>query len=230
MFSNGILLILTLIPLRLSICWFFLRITFARWQRYTVYCIAAICMIVQIMNVFWTTIFYCNPIRMYWDTTITYGSCVSNHTLSTLYYLQYSTDTVSDWTLSILPMYFIIKANMNIRVKVITLCLTSIGIVASISSILCIVFTPQVVNTEDYVYTSYHFFAIQPIEPFVGILATSYATFRPLFRRLLEVYHTRTRSTTVGGSKAHQSTVEDLERHRTLGEPEDQDFNLHNAC
>lgn len=64
--------------------------------------------------------------------------------------------------------------------------LLGMGIFASAAGIGAVVINPTAADTGDYTYTAFGLFVTQGLEPFIGLLAASFATYRPLFRSLGE--------------------------------------------
>lgn len=65
--------------------------------------------------------------------------------------------------------------------------LLGMGIFASAAAVAMIVINPSAADTGNYTYTAYGVFLAQGLEPFIGLLAASFSTYRPLFRSLGEV-------------------------------------------
>lgn len=159
-----------------------LRITQIRWQRRTIYGVAIITTIFNLIVLIRVNILYCNPISYYWSPNIVYGTCLSDSTLHKVLYTQYSIATVADWVTSLLPIFILRDWKTDQRAKMVTYGLLGMGILASGASIACIVLNPVATNSGDYTYTAYKIYMAQLTEPWLGILAAWFATYRPLFR------------------------------------------------
>ena len=99
-------------------------------------------------------------------------------------YLQYATAIAADWITSFLPVFILRAWTNDKRAKRVTYGLLGMGVLASGASIAAIVLNPMAANNADYTFNAYNIFVAQKSEPFIGILAASFATYRPLFRWL----------------------------------------------
>lgn len=81
------------------------------------------------------------------------------------------------------------------------------GIFASGVAIAMIVVNPTAADTGDYTYTAYAVFVCQGLEPFVGMLAASFSTYRPLFRSIGEVVSRKRQGGSTTGSSSSSTKV-----------------------
>ena len=174
---------MSIIALRLSVCMLFLRITQVPWQRQTIYGIAIVTTIVNLVILLRFNILYCSPVSYYWDSSvIESGTCVSPPTLRIVLYIQYSTATLADWATSFLPIFILKDWTADVSAKRAIYALLGMGTLASGASIAAIILNPTASDTGDYTFSAYKIFIAQITEPFIGILAASFATYRPLFQ------------------------------------------------
>ena len=73
---------------------------------------------------------------------------------------------------------------MSKKTKALTCCLLGLGIFASAASFAVVILSKAHDTSIDYFYNSYPIFVSQMSEPFIGMIAASFATYRPLFRIL----------------------------------------------
>jgi hypothetical protein len=212
MYANGIFFSLCIISLRLSVCALFLRITPVPWQRGILYSVAIITTIINTTNLFVENIFCCTPVPYYWNEYLypDSGSCLSNTLNQNFLYAQYSISIAADWVTSLLPLLVLKNLTMDKKTKFLTCCLLGMGIFASGAGIAAIVVTPTANDSDDYAYSSYPIYVTQIVEPFVGTLAISFATYRPLFKSLGSFKENFSRY----GKRGYRPT-EELEESRT---------------
>jgi len=191
MYVEGIFVYTCLIALRISLCSFFLRITIIQWQRRCLYVVAIVTTTINTLNLFRVNIFYCYPVANYWnvDPDFDGGTCLTAYAENSLLCAQYAISVAADLTTSFLPLLLLKDSRLDKRLKFITCSLLSLGIIASGASIAAIVLTTSYNDGSDYYYTSVPIFLAQVAEPFLGITASSFATYRPLLRSLSTTLH-----------------------------------------
>jgi len=184
MYIGGIFTYTCIIALRLSLCLLFLRITTVLWQRWSLYGVAIVTTFINSINLFRLNIFYCYPVQYYWEESLDYpaSACVSATTEDRLFYAQYSISIAADWATSFLPLFILKNSKMSTKAKVLTCCLLGLGIFASGASFAVVILSKAHDTSIDYFYNSYPIFVSQMSEPFIGMIAASLATYRPLLR------------------------------------------------
>lgn len=176
---------LSIIALRLSFCWLFLRIALLGWQKYFIYVIAITTTIINLFNLFRLNIFFCNPVPAFWNYSFyPNAKCLSAHTTIILFYLQYSVAVAADFATSILPLFLLKGSTMDMKTRFLTCCLLGMGIFASGAAITVIVKASTFADAGDYTSSALSITTAIFAEPFIGIIAASFATLRPLFKRL----------------------------------------------
>ncbi|KAF2091036.1 hypothetical protein K490DRAFT_19978, partial [Saccharata proteae CBS 121410] len=173
---------------RLSVCWFYLRITIAPWQTWLVRTLALINILYSIAY-FFVLLFQCSPVSYYWTRARQYagevgppGTCIPSAAVLGVTYGHSGIAIASDWTLNTLPLFIIGKSGLNIRTKVSVLLLLGMGLVASIGSIVRCTTIWTIQRNADFTHTSAPIAIWSCVEISIGILAANIATYRPLFR------------------------------------------------
>jgi hypothetical protein len=92
---------------------------------------------------------------------------------------------VSDWTLSLLPVLLLKDVAMRTPLKVAVMLLLGLGFFASISSIIRFTSLPTLAHSSDYLVTPLPVIFWSGVEATAGIVAINVATFKPLFKSLM---------------------------------------------
>ncbi|KAF2090667.1 hypothetical protein K490DRAFT_61990 [Saccharata proteae CBS 121410] len=171
---------------KLSVSFFYLRITNLKWQRKIIYVLA-------VVNVLYSTgyfillIFQCTPVSYLWTRFVGgKGTCLSNDVVINTSYAHNAMSLVSDWTLAILPIFLIKGSSLNLRTKVIVILLLGLGAFASIASLIRMTKLRALSDSLDYTYTSIPIIFWSALEAVISILVANLATYRPLFQSLIK--------------------------------------------
>ncbi|KAG9692055.1 NADH-ubiquinone oxidoreductase, partial [Aureobasidium melanogenum] len=177
--------VLSVIFLKISLAFFYLRIIVQRWQKIVI-CIAATTMTLYGLGYGFLYVFRCGPNveqqLVYWAE----GKCIPDHTLLVMTYVFGSLDTLTDFIYAFLPIYILWNSNMPMGMKLTAGFLLCMG---SVSSICALVRVATLSNLK--FDTAFFKQAVQTglwsiIEPGLAIVATSLAACRPLWRKVFE--------------------------------------------
>jgi hypothetical protein len=176
---------LTMIALKLSLASFFLRIIVEQWQRRFVYVVAIICTSYGI-GYFFFACFHCGIWgngEAYWLKRIE-GRCASNAAILGTGYTFAIITAVSDFTLAMLPIPLVWKAQIRPREKLIVSGILALATVGSIASMVRIKWIPVLAQQNLAIWENVLLLGISSvIELGLGILAGSLCTLRPLLRK-----------------------------------------------
>lgn len=114
--------------IKASACFFLLRIAVKRRHIYTIY---GTLMVLLTFTIFYTTytIFSCRPVAYFWtQVTGASGSCLSTSSVEAANYVHAVMCIVTDWTLSILPIFMVWDLQMSYRTKVSVVIILGLGI------------------------------------------------------------------------------------------------------
>ncbi|KAH8198109.1 hypothetical protein TruAng_007730 [Truncatella angustata] len=195
--------ILTSVFLKFTVGIFLLRICSHRWQTTVIWAVLAIVSMFNIVYLF-IAISQCQPVDYFWNRVSSLGakgSCVSKELASGSTYAATAVNAFADWTLGLLPIALVWNLELNSRTKWSIAGILALGIIASTATIVRIPYVWQLTHSIDFLYVFTDFTIWSTVENGVGIIASSIATLRPLFRKALDM--TVRRSTTTALPPPH---------------------------
>lgn len=118
----------TMITSKISIGFFFLRVTVHRVHAWIIYGVVTTSIVAGIAF-FFVCLFQCNPISDFWNRYVdaAVGSCLNVQIVIGLFYLYTACNIVADFTLAILPVFLIRGLNMDRRTKILLVPLLGMG-------------------------------------------------------------------------------------------------------
>ncbi|CAI6336321.1 unnamed protein product [Periconia digitata] len=180
---SEIFYILTTTFLKTSLGLFFLRLLTKPWQRYlfnTILIVSA----VYGMFYFLTTVFVCgNPSRMA-DSFVGSDTCAPTAFTLATGYIYGIINVLADWTFTLVPILILIESDMDRRSKLSISIVIGFAAIGSISSIMRMVYLESLVFREGLTANSIKATIWATAEPGTGIVASSVAILRPLFRKI----------------------------------------------
>jgi hypothetical protein len=108
---------------KLSLLFFYLRLSCLRWFRLCVYASMFLVVGYNIALVF-PLMFACTPIKRNWDITITEGSCIDR---TLLYMASAVLNILNDLLLLVLPIPMVVKLQMPRAQKAGLICILGVG-------------------------------------------------------------------------------------------------------
>ncbi|KAF4472990.1 integral membrane [Fusarium agapanthi] len=133
-------IILTYIPLRiiskLTLCFFYYRLSPSVWYQYWVYFTGFLCS-ASLVGIWFSVLFTCKPIAAGWDVKMSVGATCINRL--TIYITQASFGCITDVMLLVLPIPTVIGLQMSPRQKLRLVGLFAIGSITLITSIVRLV-------------------------------------------------------------------------------------------
>ncbi|OTB06925.1 hypothetical protein M426DRAFT_34157, partial [Hypoxylon sp. CI-4A] len=162
---------------------FLLRICSATWQKVVICAALLLCFLYQTFFVFMAA-FQCRPVQYYWlrYTTEAEGTCWSNDFVMGATYAGAAINAVTDWVLGLLPIAIVKSLQLSTRSKVLVSCTLALGSIASTATIVRIPYIWQLTRTTDLMHDFTDLSIWSTIENGLGLVASSVATLRPLFR------------------------------------------------
>ncbi|KAI7332573.1 hypothetical protein KC315_g4598 [Hortaea werneckii] len=176
--------ILTTVIFKAALGLFYLRIVISRRLQHVVYVTMVISMTYGIAYLFFT-LFQCGEPRDLVGKRIG-GECVSNAALLGVGLSEGAVNATADWTLALLPIIPLRKANMPRPAKLSASFVILAGAAGSVCSVVRLPFITDYSPDNDFLLKSSRFTLWSVAECGICITAASLATLRPLFRTCLE--------------------------------------------
>ncbi|KAG9624687.1 NADH-ubiquinone oxidoreductase, partial [Aureobasidium melanogenum] len=176
---------LSVIFIKISLAFFYLRIIVQRWQKIVI-CIAATTMTLYGLAYGLLYVFRCGPNvnqqLVYWAE----GKCIPDHTLLVMTYVFGSLDTLTDFIYAFLPIYILWNSNMPLGMKLTAGFLLCMGSVSSICALIRVATLSNLKFDMAFFKQAVQTGLWSIIEPGLAIVATSLAACRPLWRKVFE--------------------------------------------
>ena len=126
----------TTILSKLTLCFFYFRLSPSLWYQYTVYLTAFICT-TSLVGIWFSVLFACKPITAGWDVRLSVGATCINR--PPIYITQAAFGCITDLMLLLLPIPTVVGLQMSTRQKFGLLGLFAIGSITLITSIVRLV-------------------------------------------------------------------------------------------
>jgi hypothetical protein len=138
----------------------------------------------------------CRPISFFWSITRdpSEGHCINLKINEGFTYTHAVVASIGDWTYGILPAFIVRGLKMNMRTKVsvcLLLCLANIGSIATLIRFKAI---HQITTSTDFLFATVDLVLWSSVEVGIAIIASSMATYRPLFRTFFSIGNSSNRS------------------------------------
>ncbi|RDW62106.1 hypothetical protein BP6252_11539 [Coleophoma cylindrospora] len=169
--------------IKLSICVLLLRIAI-RPLYIWILRISMVVVGLWSLAIFLYDIFQCTPVQAQWDYTIHTYKCVGPNSIVSAAYAISVMTILSDWLYALLPIPMIWNINMTAQAKFTVGIILSLGIFASIATLIRMRFLIDLTNVDDILYAGTNPMIWTLVEPGVAIVAASLITIRPLLRKL----------------------------------------------
>lgn len=114
------------------------------------------------------------------------GKCLSLKVLAMLTYAYGSLDAATDAVFAFLPIALLWNANMPRAMKITSGLLLAMGSVSCICAIVRVASLPSSADTSAYINQATNTGLMSVLEPGLGLVATSLAACRPLWRKVFE--------------------------------------------
>ncbi|KAI1096452.1 hypothetical protein F5B19DRAFT_147474 [Rostrohypoxylon terebratum] len=195
-YAGEIVYITTSLLIKFTVGIFLLRICSQTWQKTVIWSVLFVCLVYSVFFNF-MAIFQCRPVQYYWlqYTTKMEGTCFSDDLIRGTSYAAAVINAISDWILGLLPIALIRKLELSKRSKIMVSCTLALGSIASIATIIRIPFIWQLSTAND---DTLHIFTVvsiwSTVENGLGLIASSLATLRPLYRKIFGTAGSRART------------------------------------
>ncbi|PCD33980.1 hypothetical protein FGRA07_09135 [Fusarium graminearum] len=126
----------TTILSKLTLCFFYYRLSPARWYQYSVYVTGIICT-TSLVGIWFSVLFACKPIAAGWDVRLSVNATCINR--PPIYITQAAFGCITDVMLLILPIPTVVGLQMSTRQKLGVLGLFAIGSITLITSVVRLV-------------------------------------------------------------------------------------------
>ncbi|PQE28739.1 integral membrane family protein [Rutstroemia sp. NJR-2017a WRK4] len=124
----------------------------------------------------------CRPLAAAWNPYIP-GTCLPSDVVPNFGYAISAETIFFDWLFALLPIPVLWNIKMNNRLKISIALILSLGVVASIATIIRLKYIVALGELSDGLYSIAPVFLWSSVELGLGIIAASVATLRPILRR-----------------------------------------------
>ncbi|PNS17117.1 hypothetical protein CAC42_7171 [Sphaceloma murrayae] len=166
---------------RVSIGFLLMRLMVSKAQKIAVWSVLGLNVAAWIMYVVWT-FNICTPLQKFWLWTSPIGTChQARYAIGS--YIHSASAVVTDWTLSIIPMFVLWKSTLPHKTRIATAGILSLGAFASISTMIRLLEVKRASDegAADFLYTITDVLTWSVAEQGLAIAAGCFATYRPLF-------------------------------------------------
>ncbi|EHK99995.1 hypothetical protein M7I_4078 [Glarea lozoyensis 74030] len=158
-----------------------MRICVDRRQKLAIWIIITTTVVFTVFY-FFLVVFQCSPVPYFWTQYLgEKGTCVPANWITDSTYAHSAISAVSDWTLGIIPVFFLWNLEMNPRTKISVGIILSLGAIGSTATIVRIPYIKQLAQS-DFLWSTTDVAIWSTVEPGIGLTASAMATLRPLFR------------------------------------------------
>ncbi|PYH87383.1 hypothetical protein BO71DRAFT_367420 [Aspergillus ellipticus CBS 707.79] len=187
---------------KISIGLFLLR--FAPRKGYKIFIwVVIVLMLLYTTICFFTLIFQCEDMRSIWDMSVK-SKCFKPIQLLTLSYTNTALNILTDLIFAILPAFMLRHLQVNRRNKASLVCILGLGVFACAAAIVKVSFLPNYGRTGDLLWDYSTLTIWVVVESNMGIIAGSLPTLKPLFKKVLDTYGSRSKTPYLGDSKPHK--------------------------
>ncbi|THW51720.1 hypothetical protein D6D22_00638 [Aureobasidium pullulans] len=177
--------VFSVVFLKISLAFFYLRIVIQRWQRVVIYMTATTMTLYGLAYSF-TYLFRCGSDVNHQLVYRAAGKCIPDHTLLIMTYVLGILDTLTDFVYAFLPIYVLWNSNMPLGMKFTAGFLLCIGSVSSICALVRVATLANLTLDVKFFKQAVETGLWSIIEPGLAIVATSLAACRPLWRKVSE--------------------------------------------
>ncbi|KAK8056602.1 hypothetical protein PG993_001829, partial [Apiospora rasikravindrae] len=178
--------VVTSIFVKVTVSVLLLRICSKPWHKTVIYVTITVVVV-------WNTIYgflaaiQCIPVQHFWErlSDPDGGQCLSQDIITGTTYAAAGINCLADWILGLLPIALVWNLELNWRTKASIAGILALGIIASVATCVRIPFVWQLTHDSDFLYVFVDFTIWSTIELAMGLAASSIATLRPLFKKVL---------------------------------------------
>ncbi|KAH8779133.1 phosphatidylserine decarboxylase [Hyaloscypha sp. PMI_1271] len=184
-FFHSLTVTLGISLIKLSVAFFLLRLVPGKAYKWFLHGVI-IFLVAFTLSSEGTILFSCVPIRASWDRAgEPNAKCFDNHLFTAIGMFNSIINIITDVLFASLPISVVWSLQVNLRTKLSLLAILSLGYFACAASIVKTVIQAHVLANPDSTRSD-SYFVWNSIELYIGILAASLPSLRPLFRSILE--------------------------------------------
>ncbi|KAK8867302.1 hypothetical protein PGQ11_005880 [Apiospora arundinis] len=155
---------------------------------------------------FFMVLFQCEPPSVFWESSPrSPGQCWSDGVVLALTYAASAVNCLADWSFGLMPILVVRTLHMPRGTKVLVGCLMSFAAIASIATIVRMVYIPTLLDGDDFLFHTTDVAIWSTVEVGIGIAALSMAALHPLltfWRRRLGLRHPHSAATGTADSSS----------------------------
>ncbi|KAI5197113.1 hypothetical protein E4T39_07469 [Aureobasidium subglaciale] len=203
---------ITLGPLKCSLCLTLLRFARGRKMRQVIYIMIAF-NIIAAVACFAGLLVMCRPYRTNWRYFYDFpeypkqGSCFSGSVIMILVYILTAITSISDFVCVIIPAILFWNTQMDRQKKIMAWSLLSLGLLASIATLIRLPFTPYFNARKDRVWALGMATLCCCVEIALGIFAGCAPAIKPLFIAVISSIKSQLDSVRTGSSRPIRPTT-----------------------
>ncbi|EPE07941.1 integral membrane protein [Ophiostoma piceae UAMH 11346] len=168
--------------IKISICANLIRIAVQRRYIYPLYAVSILSIAMTVMA-FIVVFVQCIPFQASWTGQ---GKCAAVNVIIIPTYVFSSVNILVDWTVAILPAFILWNLQLRRRLKILCFAILSVGVLASIATIVRMPYVPSYASNDDKLYKLANVILWTVIELSLGIIAGSLPSLRKFFKKLAE--------------------------------------------
>ncbi|KAK8241537.1 hypothetical protein HDK77DRAFT_462505 [Phyllosticta capitalensis] len=191
--------------LKVAVGLFLLRIAVKRNHVILIY-IMNVAVLVLSFAYFFVFIFQCSPMETFWTIKPNNENCMNPDAIVGIAYAAAALGSISDWIFGVLPGFVVWDLQMNMRTKVVVVCILAFAAIGSTATLVRMPYIKGFAARHDFLYESTDIAIWSTIEPGIGMTAACIATLRPLLQHVLHRTGLSTPRATTGRSASNWST------------------------
>ncbi|KAL2267870.1 hypothetical protein VTJ83DRAFT_5147 [Remersonia thermophila] len=169
---------LTMLFAKMSIAYFFSRITIRKVHRYILIATTVIT-IISSFSFFFACIFQCWPVSYFWDKRTQSGKCIPDRIIIALATLISAINLLTDATFALMPAWIVSRLNMKLKSKLALVALMGMGCVASAAVLVRMPYL-HLIGSDEFLHDSFQVAVWSSVEQGLAITAGCLATLQPL--------------------------------------------------
>lgn len=185
--------------LKVAVGLFLLRIAVKKSHIILIYIMNAAVLVLSFAY-FFVFIFQCNPIDTFWTIKPNNENCMDPKAIVGIAYAAAALGSISDWIFGILPGFVVWDLQMNMRTKLVVVCILAFAAIGSTATLVRMPYIKGFAAKQDFLYESTDIAIWSTIEPGIGMIAACIATLRPLLQHVLHRTGLSTPRGTTGGA------------------------------
>ncbi|KAF5853267.1 hypothetical protein GGP41_001836 [Bipolaris sorokiniana] len=172
--------------LKFSIGYFYLRVAV---KRNHIWCIrilmggTVLCCLIYLFLV----MLQCSPVSAFWEIHPASSKCIPKGPTLGISYALAAINAAADWILGLLPFWMVWGLNMKTKTKIVVACILAFAAIGSTGTVVRMGYIHTLYDGPDFLYATTDVAIWSTVEPGIGIVASSIATYRPLVYHILQL-------------------------------------------